>query len=240
MKPILSTLTLVAAAATVALGLTGCGSSDSGANTLVGAAKQQSSYDPSSLAAAGNTQHHFQDPNTGQNGITEPSVAAASNAVVGSPEVVARLHACGKLPYASLGSLLQSRGVNTQPAGDGSSTAGTIYAQGSAALGQADYAGRVPEMVIASTSATAKQFDVFVAAAAEIQANLTNSSACPGVTIVDATGTFSKDGISCIIGKPATDAHVTLANQLVLAASDVNTGEQLAIATMLEAAHTCE
>jgi hypothetical protein len=238
MKLIIPTLTLAALAA---LGVTGCGSSDSGANALVGAPKQQSSYDPDSLAAAGNTQHHFQDPNTGQNGISEPAVVAATNQQIGSPEVVARLHSCGKMPYASLGALLTSRGVNTQMAADGTTqTAGTIYQQGSAALGLADYAGRVPEMVIASTSAMAKQFDVFVAAATEIQANLTNSPACPGVTIADATGNFSKEGISCILGKPATDAHVTLANQLVQSAPDVNTGEQLAIATMLEAAHTCE
>jgi hypothetical protein len=144
------------------------------------------------------------------------------------------------VPYASLGNLLASRGVNIQPDSAGAPTAGTLYAQGAAALGMADYAGRVAEMVVASTSAMAKQFDIFVAASTEIQANLATSSACPGTTLIDATGSFTVEGVSCLLGKPALPAHVTLANQLVQAAPDTSTGIQLAIATMLEAAHTCE
>jgi hypothetical protein len=197
------------------------------------------SYEPTSLAAEGNTQHHFQDPNTGDNGITDPHTVTVMDAQVGSPEVVARLHSCAKLPYVTLGAILASRGVNVAAAAGGQ-TAGGLYKTGAAALGMPNYAGRVPEAIIASTASMAKQFDILVAAATEVQKNLTNSKACPGVTIADATGKFSKDGISCIMGKPATDAHVTLANQLVTQAADVNTGVQLAIAALLEAAHTCE
>jgi hypothetical protein len=236
----LSTLAALAATALVA----GCsGSSD--ANKLVGVT-HYSSYDPNSLAAEGNTQHHFQDPNTGDNGITEPLVAHAQAAQIGTPEVVARLHACGKLPYASLGSVLSTRGVNmtASTAKNAPPTAANIYKAGASALGIANYAGRVPEMVIASTSSMAKMFDVFVAAAPEIQSNLTNSSACSGTSVADATGKFSKDAIACIIGKPASDDYVTLANQAVQQAvaggADVNTGVQLAIAALLEAAHSCE
>jgi len=192
-----------------------------------------------SLAAEGNTQHHFQDPNTGENGITNPQEVHVMDAQVGSPEVVARLHSCAKIPYVTLGAILASRGVNMAAAATGQ-TAGGLYKTGAAALGMANYAGRVPEAIIASTASMAKQFDILVAASSEVQKNLTNSKACPGVTIADATGKFSKDGISCIMGKPATDAHVTLANQLVTQAADVNTGVQLATAALLEAAHTCE
>jgi hypothetical protein len=238
MKRIVSNLTLAAIAA---FALAGCEASGQKANEPV-AQPNEIAVDPSSLAAGTNTQHHFQDPNagTGINGITDPTVVVAINQTIGSPEVVARLHSCGKVPYASLGNLLASRGVNIQPDTGGAQTAGTLYAQGGAALGIADYAGRVAEMVVASTSAMAKEFDVFVAAGAEIQANLATSEACPGTTIVDSTGSFTLDGISCIMGKPATPAHVTLANQLVQAAPDTTTGIQLAIATLLEAAHTCE
>jgi hypothetical protein len=197
------------------------------------------SVDPNSLAADGNTQHHFQDPNTGENGISDPNVIHADDAQVGSPEVVARLHACGKIPYASLGSILSTRGVN-MAAGAKAGTAAAIYQTGASALGVASYAGRVPEALIASTSAMSKEFDILLAAAPEIQTNLTKSTACPGVTIADATGIFSKDGISCLLGKPATDGHVTLANQLVTQAPDVATGVKLAISALLEAAHTCE
>jgi hypothetical protein len=242
--PCLSGLASLGLAVVAAAALAGCDGGGGGANDLV-AHPNQIAVDPTSLAAGSNTQHHFQDPNagTGINGISDPAVVQATSQVIGSPEVVARLHSCSKIPYASLGGLLASRGVNIQPAAKGSSgpaTAGTIYAEGAAALGIADYAGRVPEMVLASTSAMAKEFDIFVAAAAEVQANLSTTTACPGVTIADANGVFTLDGISCIMGKPATPAHVTLANQLVQAAPDVNTGVQLAIAALLEAAHTCE
>jgi hypothetical protein len=240
MNRIVKGITLLAGAA-VALGATACsdGTADD-ANRLVGVPRQ-TSYDPNSLAAEGNTQHHFQDPNTGDNGITDPAIVHADDQLVGSPEVVARLHACGKIPYASLGSILSTRGVSlTSNAKSAPNTAGTLYGTGAAALGVANYAGRVPEMVIGSTSALAKMFDIFVAASAEIQKNLTNSSACSGQVIADANGVFSKDAISCILGKPATDAYVTIANQIVTAAPDVSTGVQVAIAAMLEAAHTCE
>ena len=228
-------LTLIAASS---IGLMACSNTDSGALNGGGHTWGQESTDPNSLAADGNTQHHFQDPNTGENGISDPNVVKADDAQVGSPEVVARLHACAKLPYASLGSVLQTRGVSITKGA--ANSAGTLYTGGAPALGIASYAGRVPEAIIASTSAMSKMFDIFIAAAPEVQKNLTNSSACPGIAITDATGKFTKDSISCIMGKAATDAHVTLANQLVSQAPDANTGAQLAIATLLEAAHTCE
>jgi hypothetical protein len=225
---------LAASAASLMACANGDGSSPSGGAHTWG----QESQDPNSLAADGNTQHHFQDPNTGDNGISDPHQVRADDEAVGSPEVVARLHACAKLPFATLGSVLSTRGVSIQK---GQATAaGTLYQAGASALGIANYAGRVPEALIGSTSAMSKMFDIFVAAAPEIQKNLSNSTACPGTAITDANGKFTKDGISCIIGKPATDAHVTLANQLVSDAADPNTGAQLAIAALLEAAHTCE
>jgi hypothetical protein len=220
----------------LALALAACSTPDAARDELAGGEHQQS-YDPTSLATEGNTQHHFQDPNSGDNGISEPAVIRAQDQQVGSPEVVARLHACSKIPYATLGSILSTRGVAL---GGNNGGAGALYRTGAAALGVANYAGRVPEAIIASTASMSKQFDILVSAAAEVQKNLTSSQACPGVSIADATGKFSKDGISCIMGKPATDAHVTLANQLVTQAADVDTGVQLAIAALLEAAHTCE
>src|SRR5262249_43996353 len=137
-----------------------------------------------------------------------------------------------------LGSVLSTRGVST--AKGAATAAGTLYTGGMGALGIANYAGRVPEAVIGSTSAMAKMFDIFVAAAPEGQKKLATSKGCSGAALTDASGKITKDAISCIMGKPATDDHVTLANQLVSAAPDANTGVQLAIAALLEAAHTCE
>jgi hypothetical protein len=57
-------LTLIA---TAAFALTGC---SNGANdTLSGS--DGNSYDPNSLAAGNDTQHHFKDPGTGDNGVND-------------------------------------------------------------------------------------------------------------------------------------------------------------------------
>jgi hypothetical protein len=85
----------------------------------------------------------------------------------------------------------------------------------------------------------AKQMDILVAAAAEILANWATASACQGIALV-ADNKLTKDGISCLIGKPARDEHVTLASDLVAKATDVQTGLRLAIAALLAASHTCE
>src|SRR5574340_1076632 len=68
--------------------------------------------DPNSLASGDNTQHHFQDPNTGDNGISDPNSVKADDQQVGSPEVVARIHSCSKVAYAALGNILSNHGVN--------------------------------------------------------------------------------------------------------------------------------
>ncbi len=159
--------------------------------------------------------------------------------VIGTPDVVARLHGAQKIQYATLGRILTDLGVNV--ASTAANSAGLLYAQGQGALGVAVYQSRVPEMIIPSTSALAKEYDIFVAAATEIiTSNLASSKRCPGVTILDTTGAFTHDGLSCVMGKPAKADHLTLANQLVSQAPDKTTGQELAIATLLAAAHTSE
>ncbi len=228
-------LTLIA---TAAFALTGC---SNGANDSL-SGSDGNSYDPNSLAAGNDTQHHFKDPGTGDNGVNDPTQTSADNSAVGSPEVVARLHSCAKIPYAALGSILSSRGVNTKSTT--ANSAGAIYSQGRSALGVANYPGRVPEALVASTAAVSKEFDVFVAAAGEIQANFATATACTGATLLDAGGKFTMDGLSCIMGKPATDEHVFIANQAVTEAQaqglTLADGQKIAIASLLEAAHTCE
>jgi hypothetical protein len=157
-----------------------------------------------------------------------------------APVAAARYHGCTKLTYAALGSILTSRGATAT----GGQNALTIYKNGAPALGVANYAGRVPEALVGSTSAMAKLFDILVAAAPEIRQNLATTSACPGVTIADGQGRFSKDGLTCITGALATDDHVAVANQAVADAvkggATQAQGIQLAIAAAMEAAHTCE
>lgn len=202
--------------------------------------------DPNSLAADQNTQHHFQDPNSGDNGITDPNQQKAEDQTVGSPEVVAKLHSCSKITYSALGNILKERGVNT-----GSTTtnsAGLLYKGGAAALGIANYGGRVPEMIKPSTAALSKEFDIMVAAAREIQAaakaGTLNMTACPSTQLLDTNGQFTKDGLTCLMGKPATADHVSIANDAIAQAQSQgltqDQGQQIAIASILEAADTCE
>lgn len=202
--------------------------------------------DPNSLAADGNTQHHFQDPNTGDNGITNPNAAHAEDEQVGSPEVVARVHACSKISYAALGNILSARGVNL--GSTKANTTGNLYKSGASALGVSNYAGRVPEMIVPSTAALSKEFDIMVAAAQEIQAaakaGTLNMDACPGTQLLDGSGNFTADGLTCLMGKPATPDHVSIANDAIAQAESQgltqDQGQQIAIATILEAADTCE
>ena len=118
-------------------------------------------------------------------------------------------------------------------------TAGALYTAGYSALGGPVYPSRVAEMIIPSTSALAKEYDIFMAAAPEIIANIGSSTRCPGVTLIT-NGELTADGISCLIGKPATADHVAIAQQLVASASTPTIGQEIAVATLLAAAHISE
>ncbi len=198
-----------------------------------------------SLAAGeGNTQHHFSQMGTGENGEynNSPDEVKAQDQQIGSPVVVARLHSCAKIPYATLGNIMSSRGVNVANATQGS--AGQLYKAGAAALGVASYAGRVPEMLVPSTAALSKEFDILLAGAREIQMTKPTMPGCNAVMIVDGQGNFTKDGLSCLMGKSASATHVTVANDAIAQALAKGLtqaeGQQIAMAALLEASHTCE
>jgi hypothetical protein len=221
----------------VIAGLAVMGCSNEGSDQLSGGlGGGQIARDPN--GTGGGEQPHENDPGAAARGEAPTQAPETQpDQQVGSAEVVARLHACGKIQYASLGSILATRGVNVQNAT--ANSAGALYRAGGASLGVASYQGRVPEATFHSTASLAKQMDVFTAAATEVQTNLATSTACQGVAL-QTNGQFTKDGISCIIGKPAKDEHVALANQAVSQAADQATGIRIAIAALLNAAHTCE
>lgn len=199
--------------------------------------------DPSATAGDENsTYDHSNDPGAQAPGAENmPPTDAAQVRVVGSPEVTSRLHSCGKLTYASLNALLQSRGITgAAPRPNGAQSAPQVLTASGPALGIANYNGRVPEAPFASTSAMSKMFDIFTLAAYDVAAANWTAPACPGVKVLGADNKFSKDGITCLIGKPARDEHVALANQAIKQAADPNQGKMLAISAMLSAAHTCE
>ena len=92
--------------------------------------------------------------------------------------------------------------------------------------------------VIASTSAMAKMFDIFTMASYDPVAAMWAAPACPGVKVLGTDGKFTKDGLTCLMGKPARDEHVAIANDAI--AKNATDGAKLAIAALLSAAHTCQ
>lgn len=217
-------------------------------------------HDPDDAVGGENTTFdHVKESTGGENGITDVKAKKQQEALVGTPQQVAKLHGSQKISYVALGRMLTDFGVTvTGGAGNGNGggngnkngnnggaaagatqTAAQLYAGGKNALGAPIYSSRTPEMTTPSTSALAKEFDVFVASANDIVANIGKSKRCPGVVLANA-GVFTQDGISCLIGKPATAEHVALANQLVTDAGDPTKGTAIAVATLLAAAHISE
>ena len=226
-----------------ALALSACeGTQDSLTNGGAGNGERGPARDPGDTAGgADNTYDHSNDPAGVPPGVPYEPADPAQVKAVGSPEVTSRLHSCGKLTVASLGDLLQSRGLTgggTRP--NGSRSGQQIFSAGdtAAALGGANYNGRVPEAPFASTAAVAKMFDIFAMASYDAVDADWEAPACPGVKVVGADGKFTKDGISCLMGKPATAEHVAIANDAI--AKNPQDGAKIAIAALLAAAHTCQ
>jgi hypothetical protein len=230
---------LLASVAVIAVTTTGC--DQNGANSLT--VQPNTDYWSTPAAATHNPapSHMAQAIGSGQNGITDPKTATIQAAQLGTPDQVARMHGTQKIQYAMLGSFLTDLGVTMTAETKESAipTAGDLYVQGSSALGAPLYGSRTPEMIIPSTAALAKEYDVFMAAAAEIMTGIGSSTRCPSVVLIS-NGELTQDGISCLIGKPATADHVSLAQAIVAGASDATTGQQIAIATLLAAAHISE
>jgi len=160
----------------------------------------------------------------------------------GPPKYTARVHSCAKLRYQTLGRVLASRGVDVGNATGLS--AGDLYRSGAQAMGAPNYPARVRENIDLSTAGASRLFDIFVAGAAEIIANLPSRPECQiggvGPQLFTESGACVADGITCLIGYPATASHIELCNLTVQRASDLETGKKMAVAVLAAAAHTCE
>lgn len=160
----------------------------------------------------------------------------------GPPEYAARVHSCTKLRYATLGRLLASRGVDL--AATAETSAGAMYRAADQSLGAANYGARAREGHELTTASASKLFDILVQAAPEIIANMPGQPACTvggaGARMFNDAGQCTPDGIACLIGLPATAAHLELCNQIIGRASTPELGQSIAVASLLAAAHTCE
>lgn len=229
-------LTLISVAA---LALAAC---DGTSDTLSDGRTSQGGGDPNGTAGGEDTTFdHSNDPGGAAPGADFQPPEPGQVRLIGSPEISARLHSCGKISVKALGGILTSRGLTgggQRPQGAPSGQA--IYSQGgtNAAFGGANYNGRVPEAPFASTSAMAKMFDIFTMSSYDaVNANWT-APACPGVKVVGADGKFTQDGLTCLMGKPARAEHLAIANDAI--AKNPTDGAKIAIAALLSAAHTCQ
>lgn len=198
----------------------------------------------------GNTFDHFNDP--GASGQKDPFEILKERAEEGPPEVRSRLHSCTKIPYASLGDFLTSRGVNLNATSSpgGLKTAGELYKGGTDAMGVARFDAREGETYFHTTAGATKLFDIFVQAAPEIIANIQSVEACKvngaGKPMFDATtGACVYESLSCLMGRPATDDDMTLCNLMLAQAAkgdakDLTTKRNITVAAFLSAANTCE
>ena len=214
------------------------------------------SGDPNDTASGeNNTFNHAHESVGGENGVTDVQARLVDDSAAGDPTAVAKMHGAQKISYAALAAMLTDFGSPVAPAaaaknngGGGGKKGGTtaapataqdLYANGKNALGAPVFGSRTPEMLIPSTSALTKEFDIFVAAAPDILTKLGASKRCPGVALLNGNQ-LTADGISCLIGKPATADYVTLVNQLVADVGDTQKGPAVAVATLLAAAHISE
>jgi hypothetical protein len=159
----------------------------------------------------------------------------------GPPRYTSHVHSCAKITYASLGNVLRSVGVNT--ASTTALSAGQLYTQGFSALGGPNFENRIRENISVTTSGASRMFDIFAAAAPEVITALPTLARCqvggtPAV-LFDAGNVCQPSGITCLIGTPATQAHIDICNASVTGASTVDIGRRLAVAVLLAAAHTC-
>jgi hypothetical protein len=153
-----------------------------------------------------------------------------------------QMHGCTKPRYATLGNILTAVGVNT--ASTTALSAGALYTSGGPALGAPSYATRVRENLSVTTSGASRQDDIFAAAATEVIAAVPTLARCnvagtPAV-LFDAQNQCHAEGITCIIGTPASAGHVELCNLTIARASTPEIGKRLAVAALLAAAYTCE
>lgn len=161
----------------------------------------------------------------------------------GPPSFSAQMHGCTKPRVATLGNVLTSVGINTATTTAGS--AGQLYNSGIAALGGPNYAARVRENLAVTISGASREFDIFAAGAPEIITNVPNLARCKdaagtAAAIFDASGKCQASGLTCILGVPATQAHLDLCDLTVARASTPQIGQRMAVAVMMAAAYTCE
>lgn len=221
------------------LGVTACSGNIDGGNTGNNNTGDDDNSDPGNTTGGDGTT--FDHPNDG------PSPFDIIDRIhqEGPSSFSSQMASCSKIPYAVLGNLLTSIGVDKTLTANKTSAI-SLYNAGGDAMGQPQYASRIRENSQVTTSGASKLFDIFAAAAPEVIKNIATLTRCQvnGVAPVlfDASNVCHIEGISCLLGMPATQGHVELCNQAVKAgsATTVDNGKNIAVAALLAAAYTCD
>lgn len=163
----------------------------------------------------------------------------------GPLNVRSRLHSCARIPYASLGAFLTSRGVNLnkKSAAGEPPTAGELYAGAVDALGAPRYDARQAESFTYTVAGGTKLLDIFVQAAGEIISSIATVSDCSGQPLFDAAiGECVPSAFTCLMGRPPKDEDMILCNMMIADAApeELDNRRKIVVATFLAAAHTCE
>jgi hypothetical protein len=161
----------------------------------------------------------------------------------GPPRYTSKVHSCAKVRYRTLGTVLGQVGMTSPAAATPAAlSAGDLYKTGFNALGGANYANRIRENIGITTSGASREFDIFAAGAQEVIDAFANNTIarCPGAKLFDTANACQPEGITCLIGVPATSQHLLYCNKTITDATDPTIGKRLAVATMLAAAYTCE
>jgi hypothetical protein len=159
-----------------------------------------------------------------------------------SATVGSRLHACGKVRYAALGRVLQSRGVNLANAA--ADSAGLLYRSGNLSLGAPNYEARSGEPDRNTTGGITRLYDILIASADEMIANMPAREECKvngvGAKLFDDKG-CNADGFACMLGMPVSDVQMTLCNDMVSDfGADKAQGQRLAVAALAAPVFLCD
>jgi len=180
---------------------------------------------------------------------TRPGTLAGPPPATVPPEIKARLRGCSKPSHRTLGQVLAQLGVNLGDLTVGS--AGSVYANMASALGTPSLDDNQQRERVGHTQhGAAALFDLMLAAAPEIEAGMPSAAVCEasgvGTQMFDpGTGACNENAVSCLLGFPATAAHVSQCTGIVNQATPGDTVDEankrhLAIATVLASAYVCE
>lgn len=174
--------------------------------------------------------------------VTSPREALERMQEQGPPAFASRVHGCRKARYRTIGRVLAGHGVDLDA--DGETSAGRLYRTSDQALGAPNYAGRIPETTSLTVASASRLFDILVQAAPEIIARMPEREECrvgeTPTVLFDESGRCNADGLTCLLGVPASPAHVGLCDDTVARAASPEEGQRLAIASLLAAELTCE